>query len=108
MRKTLIAVGVAFACASFLPVASAGSITIDKTNEQSNTTTYINQDVTGTADDTFTANGTWSSLISVEREREGGVPTRFLVLKTSLPMSTTSTTPVPLIRSLPQEVQHLN
>lgn len=105
MRKTLIAVGVAFACASFLPVASAGSITIDKTKEQSNTTTYINQDVTGTADDTFTANGTWSSLISVER---GGVPTRFLVLKTSLPMSTTSTTPVPLIRSLPQEVQHLN
>ena len=104
MRKTLIAVGVAFACASFLPVASAGSTTIDKTKEQSNTTTYINQDVTGTADDTFTANGTWSSLISVE----GGVPTRFLVLKTSLPMSTTSTTPVPLIRSLPQEVQHLN
>lgn len=105
MRKTLIAVGVAFACASFLPVASAGSITIDKTKEQSNTTTYINQDVTGTADDTFMANGTWSSLISVER---GGVPTRFLVLKTSLPMSTTSTTPLPLIRSLPQKVQHLN
>ena len=66
MRKTLIAVGVAFACASFLPVASAESITINKTKAQSNTITYINRDVTGTADDTFTANGTWSSLISVE------------------------------------------
>lgn len=74
MRKTLIAVGVAFSCASFLPVVSAGSITIDKTKEQSNKTTYINQDVTGTADDTFTANGTWSSLISVEG---GGYPHGF-------------------------------
>lgn len=65
MRKTLIAVGVAFACASFLPVASAQSVTVDKTNEHSNTTIYTNPDFTGTADDTFTANGTWSSLISV-------------------------------------------
>ena len=104
MHKTLIAVGVAFACASFLPVASAQSVTVNKTDATSNATIYTNQGFTGTADDTFTANGTWSSLISVE----GGVPTRFLVLKTSLPMSTTSTTPVPLIRSLPQKVQHLN
>lgn len=103
MRKTLIAVGVAFACASFLPVASAESVTVNKTDATSNATIYTNQGFTGTADDTFTANGTWSSLISV-----GGVPTRFLVLKTSLPMSTTSTTPVPLIRSLPQTEQHLN
>lgn len=66
MRKTLIAVGVAFACASFLPVASAQSVTVDKTGAQSNETIYTNQDFTGTADDTFTANGTWSSLISVE------------------------------------------
>lgn len=44
MRKTLIAVGVAFACASFLPVASAESVTVDKTNEQSNTTIYTNPD----------------------------------------------------------------
>ena len=65
MRKTLIAVGVAFACASFLPVASAQSVTVDNTNEHSNTTIYTNPDFTGTADDTFTANGTWSSLISV-------------------------------------------
>lgn len=65
MRKTLISVGVAFACASFLPVASAQSVTVDKTNEHSNTTIYTNPDFTGTADDTFTANGTWSSLISV-------------------------------------------
>lgn len=104
MHKTLIAVGVAFACASFLPVASAQSVTVDKTGAQSNEPIYTNRDFTGTADDTFTANGTWSSLISVG----GGAPTRFLVLKTSLPMSTTSTTPVLLIRSLPQTEQHLN
>ena len=65
MHKTLIAVGVAFACASFLPVASAQSVTVDKTGAQSSETIYTNRDFTGTADDTFTANGTWSSLISV-------------------------------------------
>lgn len=74
MRKTLIAVGVAFACASFLPVASAESVTVNKTDATSNATIYTNQGFTGTADDTFTANGTWSSLISVEG---GGYPHGF-------------------------------